>query len=128
LGFGNSIFTGDLKNIPLAKDKRSVDRWFNIDAGFERNSANQLASNIRTLSSRFSGIRAHGPNNWDLSLIKNTQITEGTKLQFRVEAINALNHPQFTAPNTTPSSTAFGTVTGEFAWPRVIQFGLKILF
>jgi integrase len=40
----------------------------------------------------------------------------------------ALNHPQFTAPNTTPTSTAFGTVTGEFGWPRVIQFGLKALF
>lgn len=128
LGFGNAIFAGDLKNIPLPKDKRNVDRWFNIYAGFERNSQLQLASNIRTLSSRFSGIRADGPSNWDVSLLKNFQITEGTNLQFRAEAINALNHPQFTAPNTTPSSTAFGTVTGEFAWPRVVQFGLKILF
>jgi len=50
------------------------------------------------------------------------------QLQFRAEAINAMNHPQFTAPNTAPNSTAFGTVTGEFAWPRVIQFGLKVLF
>jgi hypothetical protein len=128
LGFGNAIFLGDLKNVPLPKNQRTVDRWFNIDAGFDRNTARQLASNIRTLPSRFSGVRADGPNNWDLSFIKNTQIREGTQLQFRAEAINALNHPQFTAPNTTPASTAFGTVTGEFAWPRVIQFGLKLLF
>src|SRR2546426_925357 len=44
LGFGNAIFVGDLKNIPLPKDHRTVDRWFNIDAGFERNSARQLGS------------------------------------------------------------------------------------
>jgi hypothetical protein len=128
LGFGNAIFLGELKNIPLPKDQRNVDRWFNVDAGFDRNSQRQLASNIRTFPSRFSGVRADGPNNWDLSVIKNTRISERTQLQFRAEAINALNHPQFTAPNTTPSSTAFGTVSSEFAWPRVIQFGLKALF
>jgi hypothetical protein len=128
LGFGNAIFAGDLKNIPLPKDVRNVDRWFNVDAGFERDSARQLASNIRTFPSRFSGIRADGPLNWDLSVMKNTRLTEGVQLQFRAEAINAFNHPQFTAPNVNPASTAFGVVTGEFAWPRVIQFGMKVLF
>jgi hypothetical protein len=128
LGFGNAIFTGDLKNIPLPKDQRTPNRWFNIDAGFERNNQRQLASNLRRFSTRFSGVRADGPNNWDLSVIKNTRLSERADLQFRAEAINALNHPQFTAPNTTPTSTAFGVVTGEFAWPRVIQFGLKLLF
>jgi hypothetical protein len=128
LGFGNSIFAGNLANIPNPRNQRTVDRWFNVDSGFEKNSARQLASNFRFLPSRFSGVRADGPNNWDLSLLKNTRVTERTELQFRAEAINALNHPQFMAPNTTPSSTAFGTVTGEFAWPRVIQFGLKVLF
>jgi hypothetical protein len=128
LGFGNSIFLGDLKNIPLPKDQRTPARWFNIDAGFNRINTQQLGSNIRTMPSRFSGVRADGPNNWDLSLIKNNRIREGITTQFRAEAINAMNHPQFTAPNTSPTSTAFGTVTGEFAWPRVIQFGLKLLF
>jgi hypothetical protein len=128
LGFGNVIFLGDLKNIPVPKDQRNVNKWFNIDAGFNRVTAQQLGSNIRNFPSRFSGVRADGPNNWDMSVIKNTRLSERTNLQFRAEAINALNHPQFTAPNTTPTSTAFGTVTGEFAWPRVIQFGLKLLF
>jgi hypothetical protein len=128
LGFGNAIFFGDLKNIALPSSERSVNRWFNTDAGFERNNQRVLAANYRTFPSRFSGIRADGPDNWDISMLKNTRLTEGVQLQFRAEAINALNHPQFTAPNTTPTSTAFGTVTGEFAWPRVIQFGLKVLF
>jgi hypothetical protein len=128
LGFGNAIFLGNLADIPLPKDKRDPARWFNINAGFERDTAKQLGSNIRTMSSRFGGVRADGPNNWDISFLKNTKINESVRLQFRAEAINALNHPQFTAPNTSPTSTAFGVVTGEFAWPRVIQFGLKALF
>ncbi len=128
LGFGNAIFTGDLKDIPLARGERSIDRWFNVDAGFERNSSKQLGSNIRTMPSRFSGIRGAPQNNWDLSFIKNTTLKESIRLQFRAEAINAFNHAQFMAPNTSPSSTAFGTVTDEYSWPRVIQFGLKVLF
>jgi hypothetical protein len=127
LGFGNAIFRGDIGTVQLPSSQQTVSRWFNTD-GFERNSALQLASNVRRFSSRFNGIRGDGPNNWDVSFIKNTRITERAQLQFRAEAINALNHPQFTTPNTTPSSTAFGVVTGEFAWPRVIQFGLKLLF
>lgn len=127
LGFGNAIFTGDLRSVTLSGSERSVNRWFNTD-GFEKNPQRQLASNVRALSSRFSWLRGDGPNNWDISFLKNTQLTESMRLQFRAEAINALNHPQFTPPNTTPTSTAFGAVTGEFAWPRVIQFGMKVLF
>jgi hypothetical protein len=128
LGFGNAIFRGNLAGIPIPSGQRTVDRWFNVDAGFERNSAAQLGSNLQVLSTRFSGIRAHGVNNWDLAIIKNTSIKEGVTLQFRAEGINALNHPQFLAPNTTPSSSAFGQVTAEWSSPRTIQFALKILF
>ncbi|MEK7403489.1 MAG: carboxypeptidase-like regulatory domain-containing protein [Acidobacteriota bacterium] len=128
LGFGNSIFTGRLADIPLPKDRRTIDRWFNIDAGFERNASRQLGSNIRTLKSRFSGVRADGLNQWDLSAIKNTNINERLRLQFRAEFINSWNHVQFDAPNTSPSSTAFGTVNADTQLPRTIQFGLKLLF
>jgi hypothetical protein len=128
LGFGNAIFTGSLASVALPNSQRTVERWFNTDAGFNKVSAQQLANNLVTLSSRFSGIRGDGGNNWDMSLIKNTTITEKIQLQLRGEAINALNHPQFLPPNTTPTSSAFGQVTDTWTWPRVIQFGLKVLF
>lgn len=128
LGFGNALFRGNLGDIPIAKGQRTVDRWFNVDAGFERNSAAQLASNLQTLSTRFSGIRGDGTNNLDLAFVKNTSIKEGITLQFRAEGINALNHPQFLTPNTTPLSSAFGQVTQEWSSPRTIQFALKVIF
>ena len=128
LGFGNAIFLGNLADIPISNGQRTVDRWFNVDAGFERNSALQPSQNLRILSSRFSGIRADGANNLDMAIIKNTRIREGIQLQLRFEGINALNHPQFNPPNTTPSSSAFGQVTETWASPRTILFAAKILF
>lgn len=128
-GFGNSIFRGNLADIRLPGSERTVDRWFNIDAGFERTPARQLASNVRTMPSRFSGLRGDSIDNWDISLFKNAQFTESLRLQFRAEFINAFNHAQFSAPSgLTPTSTAFGSVTAESQWSRTIQFGLKLIF
>jgi len=127
LGFGNAIFNGNLKDIVLPRSERKVERWFNTAAGFDTNSARQLGSNIITLAPRFSGVRADGINNWDISLIKSTSVSEKVRMQFRAEFVNAFNHTQLAAPNTTPSSTAFGRITVETQWPRTIQFGLKLL-
>jgi len=41
-------------------------------------------------------LRTGGINNFDLSLSKSFQIAEQKRLEFRWEALNALNHPQFT--------------------------------
>ena len=65
---------------------------------------------------------------WDLSLLKYTQLRENVRLQFRAEAFNAFNHPEFSAPNTSVTSSAFGTVTGENTFTRQIQFGIKLVF
>ena len=128
LGFGNAIFTGNLADIPLSRDERTIYQWLNTAAGFERSSSRQLGSNIRTFSTRFSGIRGNGLNNWDISMVKNTNITEKLRMQFRTEFVNAFNHPQFSNPNTTPTSSSFGRVTSTTQWPRTIQFGAKLLF
>jgi hypothetical protein len=111
IGFGNIIFNGDIHNIVLPRSERRVERWFNTGAGFNRVSAQQLSSNIRTFPSRLTGLRADGYNNWDLSLLKNVRITERLKFQLRAEAQDALNHAMFSSPNTSPTSTLFGQVT-----------------
>jgi hypothetical protein len=130
LGFGNNIiFYGDVKNIPLPVSQRSVGRWFNTNAGFEKDPAKQLVNNIHTFPSRFSGIRADGINNFDLSMFKNFRIREGMRAQFRFETYNTLNHVQLGGPNTTPTNTAFGTITGEKGHgQRQVTLALKLMF
>jgi len=44
---------------------------------------------------------------------------------FKLEAINALNHTVFSSPNTTPTSTAFGVVSGVGNSARVLTFGFE---
>jgi hypothetical protein len=128
LGFGSVIFRGNLKDIPLPKNQRTPERWFNIDAGFERDSAKQLSYATRVMSLRFSGIRGDGINNFDLSLLKDTRVREGMKVQFRAEFLNAFNHVLFSNPNTSVTSTAFGTITAEKGYPRRIQLGIKFIY
>lgn len=129
LNFGNIIFNGDVKDIALPVSERSVERWFNVDAGFERSSKNQLANNIRTFPLRFSGIRSDGINNFDLSMLKNIPIKESVRGQFRMEAYNALNHVQLANPNMAPANSAFGSITAEKGHgQRQINFVFKLLF
>jgi hypothetical protein len=129
LGFGNAIFTGNLHDIEIPVNQRRAERWFNIDAGFNRVAAQQLANNIIGLSTRFNGVRADGVNNFDLSLFKNFVVREGFTTQIRIENYNALNHVQFGPPNTTPVNAAFGTITAEKGHgQRQLTFGIKAMF
>jgi hypothetical protein len=128
LGFGNALFVGNIKDIALPKDQRSPDRWFNINAGFNRVSAQQLANNIQTFPIRFSGVRSDGQSTWNFSLLKNHRIGEKAAVQFRAEVYNAMNHPSFDVPNTNPTNSSFGIVTAVVSEPRNWQFGLKVNF
>lgn len=78
-------------------------------------------------------------NNFDLSFIKRTKFSEDGIVEFRAEFFNIFNHPSFALPDNNLSSPTFGQFsrTPDVAsgaprlnsgGPRVIQFGLKILF
>jgi hypothetical protein len=77
--------------------------------------------------------RGPGSVNSDLSIFKNTRITEQTLIQFRTEMFNITNTPTFflASANTAPltvGSPAFGKLTNGTAVGRQIQFGLKLIF
>ena len=64
-----------------------------------------------------------------LSVAKNFSVLERIKVQFRAEAFNLTNTPQFSWPDTAFGSTTFGVVSGTMnVGPRNVQFGLKIDF
>jgi len=75
-------------------------------------------------------VRSPGMVNFDFSLFKTIDVREGIKLQFRLEFFNATNTPFFGRPGSvglTFGTSTFGKITtaGD---PRVVQFGLKLLF
>ncbi|HWQ55812.1 MAG TPA: TonB-dependent receptor [Bryobacteraceae bacterium] len=122
-----TLFSGDSTKVLLPKSERSVDRWFNTDAGFNKNSGQQLTSNIRVSPLRFSNLRADGQARWDFSIFKNFKMTEKWVTQFRAECINAMNHPNLVAPNLSPTSSAFGTITDQDS-TRSWVLSLKVSF
>jgi len=129
LGFGNRIFNGNLDDIVLPKDQRSPDHWFTpaATAGFETNSAKQLASNIRYMPLRFNGVRGPNQDKWDAGFLKVFRMTERMNCEFRAETFNALNHPNLYDPNTDPTSASWGTITGQDT-PRSWQGSLKLVW
>ena len=69
-----------------------------------------------------------GVYNLDFSLVRDFKIREQKAVQFRFEAFNLLNHPNFGLPETTfgvPST--FGIITSALE-SRDLQFGLRFSF
>ncbi len=69
-----------------------------------------------------------GFRNFNLSLLKNLRLREGLKLQFRAEAFNVLNHPNFQLPVFFLDRTDVGQVTATANEGRELQFALKLIF
>lgn len=75
-----------------------------------------------------NALRADPYNDLDVSAFKNFPIKEAAKLQFRVEAFNALNHPTWGTPGTSFGTAAFGVVSATRSTERVIQLSLKVYY
>jgi Carboxypeptidase regulatory-like domain len=72
--------------------------------------ASGMYTRIGTLSrNKFTG---PGYNKVDFSIFKGFSITERVKFDFRAQAYNIFNHPQFNNPDTNVSDQNFGTING----------------
>ena len=98
----------------------TIDAWFNRSA-FAQPAAGVFGSSGRNI------LRAPGINNWDLSLFKNIAITEGMRVQLRLESFNAFNHTQFGGPVTNVTSPQFGRITTTRP-ARINQLGMKFIW
>jgi hypothetical protein len=78
--------------------------------------------------------RGPGRTNLDMSLVKNTAITERLKLEIRVDAFNLFNHAEFADPITNIASSQFGQIvaTGSPSTnnplSRVLQLAARFTF
>jgi hypothetical protein len=66
---------------------------------------------------------------FDTSLVRTFPVFERLQMMLRLEAYNVLNHPSFTAPGTTMSSSTFGVITAEAGnGARIFQGAVKLIF
>jgi hypothetical protein len=73
--------------------------------------------------------RIHNPGfqNWNIGLYKKFAVTERTGFQFRAQAFDAFNHPNWNGADFNPTSATFGKVTAK-SNERNIQLSLRFYF
>ena len=102
-----------------------VDRWFDTSAFRSVPRFGSLGRNV-IIGPSFSNI--------DFSVLKNIKLDEKTRLQFRAEVFDLLNHASFGQPGRVVGSATFGQIsntrfpTGDSGSSRQLQFALKLMF
>ncbi|MCU1328607.1 MAG: TonB-dependent receptor, plug, partial [Bryobacterales bacterium] len=101
----------------------TISRWFNT-AAFAAPAVNTFGNAGRTFG--------NGPGmiSVDASLLKDFSVSERIVVQFRAEALNILNHPNFANPNTQFGSPTFGQITSLISGnqSRILQLGARLSF
>ena len=108
-------------SVDTSLDNPIVDRWFNT-AAYSRAAQGTFGTAGR------SEVIGPGIENWDFSMSKEFHFAQKPYLEFRMEAFNFLNHPNWGDPNVTFSSVAFGRISSTRTEMRQLQFGLKLVF
>jgi hypothetical protein len=72
--------------------------------------------------------RADHQKRFDLAVSKTTEITERFKVQFRTEFFNLFNNVNFALPVNDLQDSSVGNIENTIGGPRVIQFGLRLVF
>ncbi|MBZ5577977.1 MAG: TonB-dependent receptor [Acidobacteriia bacterium] len=131
---GNGIAGSERPNLVMPRDQIMQDKvtqWVN-PAGFSLPAPGTFGNLQRDF------LAGPGIVNLDYSVIKETTIKEQTRLQFRAEFFNLLNHANFALPiagafTATPNgggnpNPTFGKITATTTSSRQIQLALKLLF
>ena len=78
------------------------------------------------------GVRGsiYGPGiqDWNVSMFKRFVVKESDYFEFRAEAYDFINHPNWSGPQLNPTSSQFGMITGKTGLQRTLQLGLRFNF
>ncbi|MEO7145519.1 MAG: TonB-dependent receptor [Bryobacteraceae bacterium] len=99
---------------------QEILKYFNTSL-FARNAVGTFGNSPRNA--------LYGPRlfNQDFAAMKNFNLVEKMRLQFRAEFFNLFNNVNFNNPGTSVGTGSFGKITGVGS-PRILQFGLKLMF
>jgi hypothetical protein len=124
----NLFFYGNLDDIAI--DNPTRDRWFNVDAGFEKDPAKTPAAfQKRQFPFRVDGVRGQALSFLNMSVTRSLRIGSARTVQLRVDAQNVLNRQHWQNANTNPTSTNFGKVTTVTQnYMRFITFAMRLNF
>ncbi len=100
--------------------ERTLTRDFNVDA-FTRQPNFTYGNAGRNV------LRGRAQFNWDFSALKNFQLLERLRLQFRFEAFAITNTPRFGQPGNVVGTANYGVITSA-GTPRNLQFALKLIW
>jgi hypothetical protein len=127
LNIGEATRADRLRDGNLPSSERTVERWFDLDA-FANPGFRLYGNSGRNI------LVGPGTKVLDFSLFKNFAIREGMRVQFRAEAFNITNTPQFNQPVGSIGAANSGRITSAGSevtlqrTPRQIQLALKFLF
>ena len=104
-------------------DNPTIDKWFDTSAFafpaqyVQGNAGRNILTGPGTVST-------------DISLQRRFRlpINEASTLEFRAEAVNLFNTPQFGTPGATLGTPQFGVIGGTARANRQMQLGLRLLF
>jgi hypothetical protein len=104
---------------------KTVKEWFNT-AAFVNPGFGSFGD------ARRNSVIGPGLKDLDISLSRFFPVTHRVNAEFRSEAFNIFNHPNFGLPNANPNSSAFGSIstTGSTGSnnSRQIEFALRLTF
>jgi trimeric autotransporter adhesin len=145
-GNGNSSYGNSTQRPSLiagaspCKSGRPQDR---LNSYFNASAYSITAPFAYGTAPRASNCYGPGYINSDLSLNKDFHVTERVHAEFRAEALNAFNTPQFATPSlsvggatvdnttgvvTTTRNSGAGQITGTLGFPRLVQLGARLYF
>jgi hypothetical protein len=103
-------------------------QWFSTTQGNNPVFTAPAAGTFVTQRGIRDNIYSPGLENNNLTLIKTFPIYEEQRVEFRAEAYDWLNHPNWAAASNNPTSSTFGEVTAKTGLARTLQVGLRYAF